>query len=215
MVERETKRKKSKKRAPKVSPIELVVEGVAVGLLRDHPKNYRKHPQDQITHIKSSIRAHGFYRNVVAAKDGTILAGHGVVIAARELNLDTVPLIRLPIEPDSTLALKVLTGDNEIAKLGDIDDRALTEILKSISDSPDGLEGTGYDKQMLAALVMVTRPAGEIENFDAAAEWVGMPEFGARDSQFKIAILFRNKRDRDRYVKESALEISSRRSPTK
>ena len=30
---------------------------------------------------------------------------------------------------------------------------------------------------MLASLVMVTRPQNEIEDFSAAAEWVGMPEF--------------------------------------
>ena len=55
--------------------------------LTPHPQNYRDHPQDQIAHIVRSIEEHGFYRNVVVAKDNTILAGHGVVQAAQQLGM--------------------------------------------------------------------------------------------------------------------------------
>ena len=116
-----------------------------VDTLRPHPRNYRTHPEDQLAHIVRSLQLHGFYRNVVVARDGTILAGHGVVLAARQLGLETVPVIRLDVAPDDARALQVLTGDNEIANLGDVDDRELTELLRELATEDwDLLLGTGF-----------------------------------------------------------------------
>jgi hypothetical protein len=75
----------------------LLAKLVAVDDLKPHPRNYRIHPEDQLQHIIRSIQEH-FYRNVVAAREGTILAGHGVVIAARKLGLSKVPVVRLAID---------------------------------------------------------------------------------------------------------------------
>ena len=161
-------------------------EFVNIDELTPHPRNYVNHPADQLEHIAESIRANGIYRNVVIANDGTILAGHGVVAAARQMEYTVIPVIRLTIDPDDARALKLLASDNEISNLGEVNDRALTELLKEVKDTnPTGLLGTGYDDRMLANLLMVTRPQSEIEDFDAAAEWVGMPEFVGEDEAHK------------------------------
>jgi len=174
-------------------------ETVAVGDLKPHPKNYRGHPESQVKHLMKSIEEHGLYRNIVVAKDLTILAGHGVATAVTRLGLPEVQVIRLDLDADDPRALKILAGDNEIAHLAHVDDRALTELLKDIGNT-GGLLGTGYDSQMLAALVMVTRPASEIKDFDAAAEWLGMPEYEAMAStgmaRNAIMVHFRNDEDR-------------------
>ena len=121
-------------------------ETVPVLSLKRHPRNYREHRPEQVAHIVASIRQHGFYRNVVIANDNTILAGHGVVAACKEMGLDAVPVVRLDIAPDSPLALKLLTGDNEISRGADTDDRVLAEILRDVMDGdPMNLIGTGYD----------------------------------------------------------------------
>jgi hypothetical protein len=157
----------------------------------------------------ASIREHGLYRNVVIAKDGTILAGHGVVLAVKKLKLSRIKVIRLPIDPTDPRALKILAGDNEIAHLAVIDDRVLTELLKGLNDKDD-LNGTGYDPQMLAALVMVTRPASEIADFDAAAEWVGMPEFEAAPKALKMIVAFRDEKDRAAFAKLLGIEVTDK-----
>lgn len=155
------------------------VEQIAVDQLKPHPNNYQKHPPDQLEHLKQSVKEHGFYRNVVIAEDNTILAGHGIWEAIQALGYKTIPVIRLPIASDSVQALKVLTGDNELNHLAEQNDRELTELLKRIvnEDREAGLLGTGYDEQMLANLLMVTRSEREILDFDEAAHWVGMPEY--------------------------------------
>ena len=81
----------------------------------------------------------------MVAEDSTILAGHGVVIAAKKMGLKTVPIIRLKVAADDPRALKVLAGDNEIGHLGEVNDRALTDLLKDLQSAENGLLGTGYD----------------------------------------------------------------------
>tara|TARA_R100000700_G_scaffold39541_1_gene52605 strand:- start:951 stop:1592 length:642 start_codon:yes stop_codon:yes gene_type:complete len=179
---------------------DIQIEHIPIADLKPHPQNYREHPDDQLEHIMNSIKSNGYYRNVVVANDNTILAGHGVVKASKKMDLKTVPVVRLEVEPDSPQAKKVLTGDNEIAHLGEIDDRLLSEILKDVKDSAeDGLLGTGYDEKMLANLVMVTRPQSEIEDFNAAAEWVGMPDYDEESEQIKITVNFLNETDMNKF----------------
>lgn len=127
-------------------------ELAALDELTAHPRNYRSHPEGQLDHIKASIKEHGFYRNVVTAQDGTVLAGHGVVEACRELGVDSIPIIRLDIEPDSVQALKVMAGDNAISDLAIDDGDALAELLGEIALADD-LDGTGFDDKALAKLL--------------------------------------------------------------
>ena len=156
--------------------------------LKPHPKNYRKHSKKQLEHIVRSIEENGFYRNIVSANDKTILAGHGVWEASKLMGLVQVPVIVLPFEPNSTVALKVLSGDNEISRLAEIDDRGLGELLKTIQESEStSLLGTGFDDQMLAGLLYISRTEAEINNQNEADEWIGMPDFEAVDS-YKISL---------------------------
>lgn len=166
--------------------------------LKPHPQNYRTHPEDQIRHIMQSITEHGLYRNVVVARDNTILAGHGVVTAALRLGgITQIPVVRLDIDPDSATALKVLAGDNEIGRLADNDDRRLTELLRSVRDELGDLSGTGFDDAMLANLVYVTRDADEIATPDHAAEWVGMPDYDTSSSMpLKVIVNVESEDDR-------------------
>lgn len=180
---------------------DLVVSQAPLDTLRPHPRNYRAHPEDQLAHIVRSLELHGFYRNVVVARDGTILAGHGVVLAARKLGWDTVPVIRLDVAPEDVRALQVLTGDNEIANLGDVDDRELTELLRELaSEDWDLLLGTGFDEAQLAALALVSRPSSELADLEAAGEWLGLPGLEGVDPEPRITIRFQDLEDRDRFL---------------
>lgn len=174
--------------------------------LKPHPRNYRNHPDDQLEHIVASLKQHGFYRNVVVAKDDTILAGHGLVMAAKKLGLSKVPVIRLDVEPDSPVALKVLTGDNELVRFAEVDDRVLTDLLKEIRDL-DTLLGTGFDDNMLAALTFNTRPASELNSLNETAEWLGMPEYENGSPPIRIVITFPSVEEQKRFAAEHALTI--------
>lgn len=176
---------------------------VKIADLTEHPRNYKTHPDDQVAHLGESILEHGFYRNVVIARDGTILAGHGVVLAATKVGLDEVPAVRLDLDPNEPQALKILAGDNELPRFAVVDDRALTEMLKEISEeSATGLLGTGYDEMVLANLLMVTRHTSEISGIDAAAEWTGMPDYEPAGDSFKFIVTFTTEADRNAFMEK-------------
>ena len=183
-------------------------EMIDIGELRPHPRNYRTHPEDQLEHLAASIREHGFYRNVVITKDGTVLAGHGVIEASRRLGLTEVPVIKMDIHPESRQATKIMAADNTVTHLAEQDDRALTELLKELNDEDD-LLGTGYDEQMLVALAMVTRPASELNDFDAAAEWLGMPSYETSNNPLKLIVSFETPEDRVSFFNELGIELKS------
>lgn len=185
-----------------------VAEKVDVESLKAHPRNYRAHPEDQLVHIMQSIQTNGFYRSVVVARDYTILAGHGVVLAAQRLGKKRIPVIRLDVDPDSKPALKVVVADNEIGKLAETDDRALTELLKEImKEDSENLVGTGFDQQQLAALAFVTRPSSEFRDMNEAAEWVGLPEYESGSYPIGLRVNFKSEEDRERFVKEYDLRV--------
>lgn len=185
---------------------------VDLASLKPHPRNYRSHPKDQLEHIIASIKTHGIYRNIVVANDDTILAGHGVVEAATEMGLKQVPVIRLPVAPDDPKALKLIASDNEISNLAVVDDRALTELLREVAHlDDDGLAGSGFDEDQLAALAMVTRPKHEIADEDAAKEWLGMPDYDyAAGAPTKIIMSFETESDRQDFAKRLGIEITER-----
>jgi len=178
----------------------FIIEKIKVSELKDHPKNYRKHPEDQIKHIIKSIEQHGIYRNIVIAKDNTILAGHGVVTAAKKLKINEVPVIRFNIDSDSPQALKLIIGDNEISKLAEVDDYELSNLLKEIKDIDlNELLGTGFDEKTFINLLMVSRPSSEIKDFNEAAEWIGLPDFIPVSGDIKVIVHFRNIEDRKKF----------------
>jgi hypothetical protein len=143
-------------------------ETVAVVDLVNHPRNYQDHSNAQIQHLKASITEHGFYRNIIIARGNVILAGHGVVAATKELGIETIPVIKLDIDPYSVAALRVLVSDNEISRMSDPNDHQLLELLKSITtDSDLGLIGTGINPEELEALAMLT---AEETSFDS--DWI-------------------------------------------
>jgi len=78
------------------------------------PRNARTHPRRQIEQIVASIRAFGFTNPVLFEPSGKIIAGHGRLLAARELGLAEVPVIELAgLGEAQVRALRL--ADNRIA----------------------------------------------------------------------------------------------------
>jgi site-specific DNA-methyltransferase (adenine-specific) len=74
---------------------ELKIEYLSVGKLKPYEKNAKKHPTDQVEHIANSIREFGFRQPLVIDKDNVLVIGHGRLLAAKKLGLDTVPCVRV------------------------------------------------------------------------------------------------------------------------
>lgn len=184
------------------------IKTVDPATLTPHPRNYREHPDDQLQHIIARIHRYGVYKDICTARGGVVLIGHGVTKALVRMGRGEITVRQYDLDPDDMRAIELLTGDNETAHLAVVDDRVLSELLKEINDThPDGLEGTGYDEMMLANLLMVTRPASEIKDFDAAAEWVGMPEYAEGEGDpLKLILSFEDEEGRAEAMEKLGIE---------
>ena len=55
--------------------------------------NAKIHPPEQIEHIANSIKQFGWQQPIVADRDHVVIIGHGRLLAAKQLNLDQVPVV--------------------------------------------------------------------------------------------------------------------------
>jgi ParB-like chromosome segregation protein Spo0J len=71
------------------------IENLPIGQLRTWPRNARTHSRKQIRQIAESIRRFGFTNPVLIDDENRILAGNGRVEAARDLEMPSVPCVRV------------------------------------------------------------------------------------------------------------------------
>ena len=84
------------------------------GELIPYARNARTHSKKQIAQIASSIAKFGFNNPVLIDKEGRIVAGHGRVEAAKQLGIETVPVIGLEHLSDAQKRAYIL-ADNRLA----------------------------------------------------------------------------------------------------
>ena len=63
--------------------------------LRPYARNARTHSPKQIKQIARSIERFGFNNPVLIDDEDQIIVGHGRLLAAKQLNMKTVPCVRL------------------------------------------------------------------------------------------------------------------------
>ena len=61
--------------------------------LTPYEQNAKVHPPEQIDHIANSIEQFGWQQPIVVDRNKTVIIGHGRLLAAKQLNLDTVPVV--------------------------------------------------------------------------------------------------------------------------
>ena len=86
----------------------------AIASLRPYPRNARTHSKKQVQEIVRSIRAFGFANPILIDESSVIIAGHGRLLAGKELGLTDVPTIQIShLAAAQKKALRL--ADNKIA----------------------------------------------------------------------------------------------------
>ena len=73
----------------------LKIEYVPSESLKKYANNAKIHTPEQVEQIKKSIKEFSFNDPIAVWKDNEIIEGHGRIIAALELGIKEVPIIRL------------------------------------------------------------------------------------------------------------------------
>lgn len=94
---------------------ELKIESMSVDSLIPDPRNARTHSPKQIKQLSKSIKTFGFLIPILADQKNNIIAGHARLLAAKELGLEQVPVIRVE---HLTVAQQraYLIADNKLAE---------------------------------------------------------------------------------------------------
>ena len=109
------------------------VEARPLAELLPYAANARVHSAEQVRQIAASITEYGFVNPVIVDERGEIIAGHGRVMAARSLGLDTVPVI---VRPGLTETQKrgLRLADNKIALNSTWDETLLAKELAALGE---------------------------------------------------------------------------------
>ncbi|WP_291395098.1 DNA methyltransferase [Devosia sp.] len=115
----------------------------AVTSLRPYPGNARRHSRKQVQQIAASIQRFGFTNPVLISDKREIIAGHGRVLAAKELGLTEVPTLRLSHLSDEERRAYVL-ADNKLALNAGWDTELLAIELGALIELDFDVSLTGF-----------------------------------------------------------------------
>ena len=142
---------------------------VPIDAVRPDPSNVMQHPPSQIDALAASLVAFGFDQPILARRNGLIIAGHGRLLAARQVGMTHVPVVYTDL--DGVDATRRMIGDNRLAALAEPHAETLAELLRQLQ-AEDALGGTGYDDVAVEALL--AEVGGEGLSLDAPEPGSGM-----------------------------------------
>lgn len=141
------------------------VEWVSPNALKPFAQNARTHPEKQLQRLTRAIQEFGFTAPVLVAEDGTVLAGHARMEAARRIGMPKVPTLRIVgLSPAQQRAYVI--ADNRLAELAGWDKTTLALELSGLVDLGFEIDLTGFG---MAEADMLIGP-------DAKAEETPPPE---------------------------------------
>lgn len=114
--------------------------------------NSRKHSDEQVAQIAASIKEFGWTNPILVDGDKGIIAGHGRLMAARNLKMKEVPTIELNHLND-TQRKALIIADNKLALNADWDNELLTIELNELLADGFALDLLGFSVDEIQALL--------------------------------------------------------------
>jgi DNA modification methylase len=127
--------------------------------LLPYARNSRTHSPKQVAQIAASIREFGFTNPVLVDADNGIVAGHGRVLAAKQLGLVEVPTISVGWLTEAQRRAYVI-ADNQIALNAGWDDAVLAQEVEWLQDHNFETGLLGFDDDFLEGLLAEQSAAG-------------------------------------------------------
>lgn len=145
----------------------LSIEMMPIALLRPYPGNARTHSKRQVQQIADSISRFGFTNPVLISDAGEIIAGHGRIMAAKELGMTEVPVIRISHLTAEQRRAYVI-ADNKLALNAGWDTEILAIELQALVDLDFDVCLTGFSLAEIDLTLDQAREASPTTLDDAA-----------------------------------------------
>ena len=151
-----------------------------------YARNSRTHSDAQVAQIAASIKEFGFTNPVLIDETGSIIAGHGRVLASRKLNLVSVPCIQLSHLTEAQKKAYII-ADNKLALNAGWDDEMLAVELTDLKDMGFNLDLTGFTLDEFQAIL-------PIENYpESSAKEIDPDDYKMSDTCPKCGFEFNAK----------------------
>ena len=128
------------------------VERRAVASLVPYARNARTHSPDQVDQIAASIREFGWTIPVLVDEEGTLIAGHGRVMAAKKLGISEVPVMVAEGWSEAQRKAYVL-ADNKLALNAGWDNELLRVELEGLKELDFDISLTGFSGDELVSIL--------------------------------------------------------------
>lgn len=130
----------------------LKIETRPVADLIPYIANSRTHSDAQVAQIAASIKEFGWTSPILIDGDNTIIAGHGRLLAARKLGMESVPAIVLDHLSKAQQRALVI-ADNQLALNAGWDIQLLKAEIEDLNLEGFDLELLGFDDKFLDGLL--------------------------------------------------------------
>lgn len=129
---------------------------VSLDQLVPHPQNYRQHPESQVKKLVASLQRFGQGRSIVV-QDGPehllIVAGHGIVEAARQIGYTELRADILPASWTHEQVVGYLVADNLHSQEAEDDEELLASLLEEQKNAGFDLLSLGTDEESLRQML--------------------------------------------------------------
>ena len=136
------------------------VERRPVAALVPYARNARTHSDEQVAQIAASIREWGWTMPVLIDEAGTIIAGHGRVLAAQRLGLAEIPVMVATGWSEAKRRAYVI-ADNKLALNAGWDEELLSLEIGDLKGLDVDLRLTGFGELELVKLQLGTDDDGD------------------------------------------------------
>ena len=167
------------------------IEQIATASLIPYARNARTHSEQQVQQIAGSIQEFGFCNPVLIDASNGIIAGHGRVMAAQLLKLESVPCLRLSHLTDAQKRAYVL-ADNRIALSSGWDEEMLANELSDLHADDFDMALLGFDADELATLL-------ELESSEPESTSEGL-DIG--DVEYRVVTITTGEQDQSQLITE-------------
>jgi DNA modification methylase len=136
------------------------IEAWPLDRLMPYAHNAKQHGEDQVARIAASMAEFGWTVPCLVAEDGELIAGHGRILAARQLGLEQAPVIVLGhLSEAQRRAYRI--ADNKLTELGSWDEAMLSAELQALLADDFDLSLTGFSDAELDGLLDYSEEEGE------------------------------------------------------
>ena len=144
----------------------MKIEQLKVTELTPYARNSRTHSVEQISQVAASIKEFGFTNPILIDKEGEIIAGHGRVMAAKQIGIDCVPCIRLDHLSDAQKRAYVI-ADNKLTENGGWDEAILAQEFEALLNQEFNAALLGFSEKEIGQLLQfIPDTIGETDQDD-------------------------------------------------